>query len=279
MQATLVSLQQKLAAQELAHKEEERRWREELETAARLGERRCLEDGSVKRPQGDGNEREVAESKGVVPERQEVEGFDVGAGQEAVGVDALDPSCTPPSAVGLPAMQSPKSSHSQHGADTNLNSVVWKGEGEGTGGRPVGCRPTVHSNEDASSRTGRQGKVAKEDKLGGLGEAVEGLGRASSELLGGVWGGLGGLVGINSGADARHQSSAVRSRVATIEEVESSLDQRTREAVRGVPPASKLSRFCVCVCRWTGERRLIVRMLHGLQAMCLCLAVLVLLLS
>lgn len=62
---------------------------------------------------------------------------------------------------------------------------------------------------------------------------MEGLGKSTTELLGGVWGGLGGLVGIAGKGDGNSQgASAVKSRIATIEHVESSLDTRTREAVK-----------------------------------------------
>lgn len=235
MQATVDLLKQKLATQELEHKEEERRWREELETAARLGERRCKasSDEAVKPAQGGGNAKDVAESKRVMPEEEEGEALEVGPSQR----DTLDPVSAAPLTAHATATQSSASSHTQHGSlDTTMpSSVLWKGEGEGKGTPPVEGRPpaAVPSGGDEPSRPVRQGKISREDKLGGLGEAVEGLGRASSELLGGVWGGLGGLVGIGSGAEEKQQLSAVRSRVATIEEVESSLDPRTREAVRG----------------------------------------------
>ena len=277
-QEAVDALKQKMAAQELEHQEAERRWRQDVETAARLGERRCREEGGDARSlAGDGRSQDAAEESG----RERRAGGQRGGEQDERAAETQDTAASssprlaaaaPPAAgvarvqvppLKLPPEPSPVAAASGAG-------VEWQGEGEGGGTRPSGDGPAAHaavlasalapalvpanvggggssssvvepvaqrsSESDATARVPKPSKVAKEEGLAGLGVAVEGLGKASSELFGGMWGGLGGLVGIGGGAEEKErqqQQSAVRSRVATIEEVENALDPRTREAVRG----------------------------------------------
>ena len=126
---------------------------------------------------------------------------------------ALPPSTTPP------RDHDDASSDSKGGGDKGVREAgsmsKWLGSGEGIGANPRGST----------------GSGGNDERLSGLSEAVEGLSKSTTQLFSGVWGGLGGMVGIGSSSEQKGQS-AVKSRVATIEHVESSLDPRTREAVK-----------------------------------------------
>ena len=305
LQETVDVLRQKLSAQELEHKESERRWRDEVAAATRIGEQRrkeadlperdlslihiqlskkreeeeirhdredewnAAEERELKREEGlQRTLQEASDARGMIVtgfsqnlhetlqtelqrdrdraiEELQRERVDREAGQRSreviveggqqgqegemqTGRDvetysdvkveprldrALAPSTTPPQ------NHDDASSDSKGGGDKGVREAgsmsKWLGSGEGIGANPRGST----------------GSGGNHEPLSGLSEAVEGLSKSTTQLFSGVWGGLGGMVGIGSSSEEKGLS-AVRSRVATIEHVESSLDPRTREAVK-----------------------------------------------
>jgi hypothetical protein len=85
LQDTLDALRQKMAVQELEHAEAERRWRDELQSATRLGERRRREEAAE-----DKRREEAATAAEAEEERRDVERQEEERSKEAAAAAAAE---------------------------------------------------------------------------------------------------------------------------------------------------------------------------------------------